>query len=187
MLLGRDELLKVAKKGDIFVMTSFRFDPIASLVRWVTGSKYSHTAMYCGNGKIVESIYTGVHCVDWCDVPYGKDYNITILRPQLSDECITKAVTYALEKDGDKYDFLLFLAAAPLVLLTRMGWKLRSVRNVLDLKKAYVCSELVVDSFFEGAGVRVVDKKINRSQTTPDDLVTNGQNLKWIADYNNAE
>lgn len=183
MLLTTELLLKTAKKGDILIMTSFRFDPIASIIRWGTGSKYSHTVIYCGDGEIVEAIYTGVHCAHWDDLPYQRDYNITILRPQMSEEDIGKAVAFAKDKVGDSYDYFLMIAAAPLILLTRMGLKLRGIRNLLDLKKAYICSELAVDSYFEGAGKRIVSAEINRSQVVPDDLKTYGLNLDVVGDF----
>jgi uncharacterized protein YycO len=188
MQLTKEELIKVGKPGDILIMTSIGFDPIGITIRWWNGSDWSHTSLYKGDGKITEAIYTGVHSADWDEVPYGTDYKVAILRPlDATYEQKLKAIQFADSKVGMKYDYLMILAMAPLILLTRMGFSLRGIRNMLDVKGAYICSELNLDSYFESSGIRLVDPKINRSQITPDDFIRHGINLKLIGIYDPRE
>ena len=184
MLLSHEELLKVGKRGDIIVLTSIGFDPIGGSVRWWTGSEYSHTAIYLGDGEIVEAIYTGVHKVKWTETPYATTYKAVILRPAATTEQIEAALEYAQSKVGLKYDYLLFFATAPLILLTRLGFPLRGVRNYLDIHKAYICIELVVDSYFEASAIILIASHINRSQAIPDDLIRNSCNMEQVGAYN---
>lgn len=173
--------------GDILSMTCVkRFDPPGRIIKWISGSKYTHSALYVGGDEhqLVEALYYGVDRTGLTETgEYLCDYEICAMRPiNATQEQVKGAIEFAVSKIGKKYDYLLLLAMAPLTVLDRMGLhSVRELRNKIDLQEAYVCSELIVDSY-HSVGLSVV-WNINRSQVVPDDFWRSAKDLEKVAVY----
>src|SRR6056297_1444014 len=109
--------------------------PIDLLVRLRTWSKYSHVAMYLGNGKIIESHwFGGVRIRDFDDaITYDYDvYEFPYTNAKIKAEIADNTCIY----EGYKYDKLQILGFA------FKGWLLG--KNILNSPQMIICSELMV-------------------------------------------
>jgi cell wall-associated NlpC family hydrolase len=132
------------------------------LIRIGTSSRWNHTFIYIGDGKIVEAKPTGVVISLASQYPligWNQHQILTDIQRQT-----IKAK--AMDAVGKPYSFLTILN----VILRILGLKILAntyVMRKLALKTGYICSELVEECYRE-AGVPIVNKE--DFQTTPGDI-----------------
>jgi uncharacterized protein YycO len=177
--------LQNMKPGDILVMTSlWRFEVIGRFIRWWTGSDYSHNALYAGSGNLVEAVWTGVRKIHWSNTPYPDYYKIAVMRPvNISVEDRQKAIEYAEKKVGSGYDYFMILFTGIAIMFSWFNINIRGIKNWLDVKSWYYCTELSVDAYYETSKNRIINESINRSQAVPDDFIKNGVGLEYVGSY----
>lgn len=177
--------LQKLEPGDILVMTSlWRFEIIGRVIRWWTRSNYSHVALYGDSGYLIEAIWSGVREIHWLNTPYPQYYRVTIMRPsKIASTERHKAISFARKQVGKPYDYLMLIFNAISIMLSWVRINIRGIKNWLDVKNWYYCVELVLDSYFEGAGHYVIDNAINRSQGTPADFIEHGHELECVGSY----
>jgi len=135
---------------------------IGEVIRWFTKSKYSHTACYIGDGKIVESDFGGVM------ISSVKKYDgkFDVFRHRFATETqLADAVLWMKGQVGKGYDYL-GLIGVGLAIIGRKG------RNCFDDKNRYWCSELVADGYINSGIVLCVDP--DTYKVSPQDLADCG-------------
>ncbi|PIQ86182.1 MAG: hypothetical protein COV74_05765, partial [Candidatus Omnitrophica bacterium CG11_big_fil_rev_8_21_14_0_20_45_26] len=165
------------QNGDILLCTGT--DLIARLIRWGTGSDYSHVAVVASAklGLIIEAVPKGgvraIHIDN-----YKTSYVIfRVLDP--SKVNIIGVVGYLLQMLARAYDFKSVI---------KLGWKmfLRKIRlikllglkvsgqkqsaNGLQKQEDYFCSELCYKAFYFGGGLDIVPNVEDGETTSPADI-----------------
>jgi uncharacterized protein YycO len=144
------------RKGDVILQKG---DDLGSfLIRLVTGSPYTHAAMYVGNGMMVHStLLTGtvlVYYDTWFEF-YAKKTSLDIYRPLPSlAGYLDKVIHWAIRRTGRPYD-----------LMGVLGFVIPAARQNSRL---YFCSELVAEAWEEIADIKLVDKPVHK--IAPGDL-----------------
>lgn len=134
--------------GDILIFGTEKrtvFDRIKRLVvRW------SHVAMYIGNGDIVESVGRGVIVTGLVSNYAGREVAVVRypphkLRPNVGVLAARRAVEISRQKEA-KYDFkTLTKGAIPRLLSQKIGVRPRWV--FFHHQRHYICSELVLQTY----------------------------------------
>lgn len=158
------------QKGDIILSTTS--DAVSKVVKFATGSKYSHSRIYIGNGDIIEAIDPKVWKEEIAKVMKGDLYTAVYRYAGLTEMHKLKIVHYANQQRGKEYDLSgamgssrVGMVAAPLLTIT----------NLIDSESDFYCSELVAFSY-KHAGVSL---GWFASSTTPKDLAQN-KKLEYI-------
>jgi uncharacterized protein YycO len=141
-----DDLMNLAKPGDVILMTSNK--KISEIIREVTNSDYSHTAMYIGNGEIVESTSGGVRIVDLkiYDDNAHPDFILLAAKGRIHTEDRKQLVKSVLKYVGYRYSYLQIIWG----LILRLIGKSENTRWQKDLtKRAMHCSEAVATAYKE--------------------------------------
>ena len=158
------------RKGDlIFVKNKgWLFDR----VRKITESEFDHIAIFVSEDEIIEATPTrGVARVN-----VGKYDQVTHSVCRIKDEHrgeLNKMVSYCIDKIGRKYDLL---QAISIYILIILGIK-RTV-NPLDIRNAFVCSELIGQAA-EEAGVIFKDG-VAIDRLTPADIYNSEKLVKIL-------
>ena len=138
------------KGGDILLYRGKGF--VSHMIKIVTKSCFSHAAWYLGDGNLLESDWSlfGKKGVQVNAIEKYKRDRVTFIRLNLPEGEVEKAVTLALLKEGQRYDFSLFfsLFRAWLLRILSLG-KLGKLR---DQSHGWICSELVARPLFETSG-----------------------------------
>lgn len=148
------------KYGSLLFIRSNTF--ISWLIRQGLRFKYSHVAIYIGNGKIVESDWGGVVSTDISkylsnEAVTGEVINI---KPKLID---TATFISSVENEiGEPYDFTLFIGNV----LSRIFKRPRNEKGLFDHSKFWICSELAAYGLEKGG----LQLDLPVSQITPKDL-----------------
>jgi len=117
--------------------------------------KWTHTAMYVGDGKVIESLAFGVGVVerDFADTYLKGTHNIRVLRHKnASPEKLRKAVEFCKSQVGDKYEqaeqvyFVLNYLVSPSF---RFALENEFVDRLFRNERSFFCSQLVARSFLE--------------------------------------
>ncbi len=165
------------KDGDILLCKSQGIVP--SLIKWGTGSAYSHVAVVASSklGIIIEAIpQGGVRAI--AVENYKTPYDIYRVKAAFTFD-LAGVISYLVKMLAKKYDF---------VSTVKFGWKisLRKLRLVklfglklmknkkeadqLQEENDYFCSELVYDAFFFGGGLDIVPQIGDAEVTSPGDI-----------------
>lgn len=148
--------------GDVILFAGKSW--ISRGIEWFTDSKYSHAALYVGNGYIIEATEAGVeknlltfkgcsgHCVR--------------RMPGLTSDAAKAIVAKAESLIYDNYDFLQLLTLGVYYGFRRLGITWSAL--VANMPNKMICSELVAVSYLV-----VPDKfKDQTKLVTPDTLYT---------------
>jgi uncharacterized protein YycO len=143
--------------GDIILTEPKSFNLVGKIIQEVTGSKYSHAAMYIGNDNIIEAIAKGVVINN---INKYKKYDV-FRAEQATPYQRYYAVEYAKSNLFKKYDFLGILG----ILKSTIAKK---EVNKWDVKERLWCSELIADSYIHaGVDIGICD---NTYLVSPGDL-----------------
>lgn len=175
------EFLSKLVAGDICLMTPH--DVLGDIVCWWSSSEYAHVVMYVGDGMFVESHWSGVRKVGWIAGDFNTRNTLVLRRANITDDDRKAVVRRAEMHVGREYDWLMLFSTAFLMGLEKCGVFVRKQRNHLDINGYDICTETVVDAYYE-SGITVIDsQKVNRSQVAPDDFVKFGIDLYEVARY----
>ena len=155
--------LEDLRPGDI-ILTARRWTNLGTLLirvgnffkRGYRDRIWSHSAVYVGDGKIVEALPGGVVETDLREGYFHRDRDLRVLRHRrMGAEKGEQVAAYAREAVGHKYDgrqelyFVLNDLFAPSL---RFALENRFFDRLFAFRDAYFCSELVANAFFR-AGV----------------------------------
>ncbi|MGI9473970.1 MAG: YiiX/YebB-like N1pC/P60 family cysteine hydrolase [Rubripirellula sp.] len=93
-----DQMLAVLKPGDVLVTRKDN-----AMTNYFLPGYWPHVAMYTGDGLVLESLKDGVQERSM-QSPFGNDA-VAVIRPQLHDTTIQKAITRGKSHVGKPYDF----------------------------------------------------------------------------------
>ncbi|MHA1329936.1 MAG: YiiX/YebB-like N1pC/P60 family cysteine hydrolase [Candidatus Hodarchaeales archaeon] len=143
------------RKGDLICVEGNTL--ISKLIRFFDRAKYTHVAIYIGDGLVIESDWGGVQTNPLLE-KYQK-LSWDAFRPKCLYKTKDKAIDFALEQEGKGYDYHGLIGA----LLKGLF-----LTNMLDHKNRFWCSELVADAYIE-AGYPLT-KDLNSWDVSPQDL-----------------
>lgn len=135
---------------------------VAKLIRLGTLSRWNHAFIYIGDGRIVEARPTGV------TISTADQYEVLAYNQHehaITDAHREKIVSYALEQVGKPYGFLDIFVIFLRIFGLRVPFP--SFWAKLSLRKGYICSELVAETY-DKAGFVLINK--HTSIVTPGDL-----------------
>ena len=168
------------KIGDILCYKTEGFDPIGELIKLFSGAgKYSHTSIYIGNGRIIEShIDTGVVEKELNPKWYKKidmyRHKKILYKNQpiqkLRDELRTSFIYYAKSYIGCTYDIGAFPATFVHSTIGKIfnSAELQRATPWLNDKNSFYCSELVAKIYLD-CGLNI-DTDLNWQSVTPSDI-----------------
>lgn len=148
------------QRGDVVLVS--KSNPLSLAIRACTGSKYSHSCLYLGKGKVIDAAFGGVKVRDLKH--YTAHHGYAILRPWASPAEIDYAIAFARLKIGAGYDYLG---------LVGIGWEMftKEQENPWDNKDKYWCSELIADAYLT-AGLKLegIKDDLRTWRVSPEDL-----------------
>lgn len=136
------DLKKVLLPGDILLTRAVKPTLMSRVVSAVQGSGYGHSALYAGNGKVIDTRLEGVRetTLDEVHKEWGGGRDVRAYRPKATDEERKNAVTTARSFLGVPYDkkgaLRLLLPAAK-----------NDHKGPTDHKDAILCSQLIVQAY----------------------------------------
>jgi uncharacterized protein YycO len=140
------------------------YTPTSWAIRKWQGYKYSHVAMYIGNGKIVEADVGGVQVNSVCQYIDSMFYYGEVVVPRrLSESALAHAVVVVLGRVKDGYDYPLMLGNV----ISRLWHRSRKKLGLYDIRNAWLCSELLAYGYQE-AGLSL--GSLTPNQVTPKNL-----------------
>lgn len=163
--------------GDILLVKSNGLVP--SLIKWGTGSVYSHVAVVASAklGIIIEAVpQGGVRAI--AVVNYKTPYDLYRVKSAHPFN-LSGVISYLIKMLARKYDFLSTvrlgwkMSVRKLKLLQLFGLKLtgnRKAADELQEDQDYFCSELCYDAFFFGGGLDIVPQIGDGEVTSPGDI-----------------
>lgn len=167
------KLNNILQSGDIILTQTDGL--IADGIEWFSGGDVSHSALYVGNGKVIEALIEGVRLKNISRY-YKDNYTITVRRiPNLTEEQANKMKEYAYSRINKKYDKKQFITLAFYFILDKLG--IKHERIVWDSNDQDICSELCNDAA-KFAGRKISNQK--DSVITPQDLLVTGR-MKTVA------
>lgn len=145
------------KPADVLLTTSA--GAVSSVIRFGTNSKYSHTALYVGNGQIIEAIEDGVRQRP-LEAAVQSYLVVEVYRPfGLSPERARAVIQYAQMQAGKPYDFKAVATAGHnsakgkvLCMAFGAACEIMNGINRSNSDVAFYCSELVAHAFVIGGG-----------------------------------
>ncbi len=157
----------------------------SSAIRFGTGSRFSHAALYAGNGEIIEAIGEGVVRQSLARAMRDDTLVCVYWRIGMSDAQAGQAIRYATVQIGKPYDelgavgagvtsgrgFVLSVFAGAINPIAALGVNVAiaaDVINRLNPERTFFCSELVALAF-EKAGVPLGR---GAASTTPQDVAS---------------
>jgi len=135
--------------GDI-LLTRGIYSPISEVIAGITRSYWSHTVLYIGNNKIIESVYSGVK-INPLDVYFTGENAVGLYRyiNALTPERQAILVKFARKYAGLEYGWLQLMWQ----LILRLVGKNEDKDWNLDVSPGMICSELVARSY-ESVGIK---------------------------------
>ena len=131
------------------------------LVKLVTKEEYTHSAVYNGNGILIESDFGGVQ-VNTLKKYEGIEF--AVFRKEKTDYKILKHLSHwCRDKVGKGYDYLGVFGLGMYLLGLKHN-------NLLDNKSRFWCHEFVADSYIHYGLIKSFDKDTRK--TTVKDLVS---------------
>jgi cell wall-associated NlpC family hydrolase len=144
------------KHGDLIFVRGT--DTISRIIEWLTSSKYSHVAMYIGNGEVIEA--QRLRSVGLAPLSeYDGKYDVYTC-PTLTDDQRKQIIEYARSMGGIKYDYLDIAR-----LFLRCVFRLELP---IDDPTRIICSELIVKAYSK-AGIKLVQGREDYD-VTPEDV-----------------
>jgi cell wall-associated NlpC family hydrolase len=158
---------------------------VSSVIRHGTGSRFSHTALYAGNGEIIEAIGEGVVRQSLTRAMRDDTLVCAYRRLRMSDAQAGQVIRYATMQIGKSYDelgavgagvtsgrgFVLSVFAGAILPIAALGASVAlagDLINRLNPDRTFYCSELVALAF-EKAGVPLGS---GAASTTPEDVAS---------------
>ena len=172
-----ENAIKYLKPGDIVLTSRFGWPEggMGTIIRKITKSKYSHSAIYVGGGKIVEAIGQGV-VVSELKKYFNGANRVDFRRfKNVNDSHRLKVASEALKiaKKHPKYDdeqlWRIFGA------YIKAGGNISKMKLSEYNKEKYICSELVFVAA-QNAGI-VAHKGVTRADITPEKLSRSKQTI----------
>jgi len=142
----------------IFVRTE---NLIGKWIRQIDGGYYNHVGIMISDDELVEATYKGVKIAK-LDKYKDVEHTFGVIKG-VSESDIYSAISFAQCQVGLTYDF--FQIA---VLLVYYLFHINKKKQPLDIKKAYICSELVAEAF-ETVNINF-NENIAINAITPHDL-----------------
>lgn len=100
----RNKALEILKPGDIILQKDERSIIMQTISKYSTGSDYVHTAIYKGDGKILESVAQGVRETD-ADIYFQGQNSVEIIRPPYkTPEDAQAAISFVQDNVGKPYN-----------------------------------------------------------------------------------
>lgn len=153
------------KVGDILATKMPTY--ISKFIRFVLKSEYSHLALIISDTEVLEEDgiagFTRIRPIE-----IYKNYSDIYTCDSLTDKQREDIVKYSMSKIGEKYDYYLLFV---LFMKYAFGLRIRYKDNEAD-----ICSELVNDCYFEGAGITLSKKRF----PIPDDVI---KKLTYVEEY----
>lgn len=161
---------------------------VSTIIRGATVSRFSHAALYIGEGQIVEAIGSGVTLQSLRDAMSDDTLVSVYRRMRMSAEQAHQVVRYVRQQVGKLYDytgvvgagvtspsgFVISLFLSPIV---TVGGIAADLYNRANPDAAYYCSELVALAF-ESANVPLGS---GAASTTPADI-SRSHVLNYVGD-----
>lgn len=133
------------RPGDI-LLSRKPGSPISETIRGITRSKWSHSFLYLGDGKIIDDLSDGVQ-IRKLDAYFNGDFELGLFRvtPDLTQEELQSLSLTIRKKIGLKYSWIKLLWLGLLHLLGKSedpDW-------ALPLKQGVICSELIAWAYLK--------------------------------------
>ena len=152
------------------IVSTYDNSIISKLIRYISKSTVSHTAIMYDEKFVIESWISGVRIISIEDLK--KRCNFYVSRCELTDLQSKIITTYLQNKYKSKYDLL--------QLLTIALHKIFGIK-ILNNHQKYICSELVWEAYTQ-IGMEIAPQVDESDDVTPKDLIES-QNLKIVAEY----
>lgn len=151
------------KPGDILLSRNLE-SPISKIIRGVTHSVWSHSALYIGDGKFIDATTDGV-IIRSLDYYLSGRFSIGLFRvePELSEKNIKQVIQEARKQLGIKYGFLQLVWQG----ILRLFGKSEDPDWAIDMPFIMICSEAIAKAY---AIIGIKFKDIDPSQIEPVDL-----------------
>jgi cell wall-associated NlpC family hydrolase len=163
--MRRRAILSRMKEADIVLASPRlrRLSPTALLYRALLGSRYVHSMLYVGGGRMIHT--TAVHGVVVSEVPrrvFDRERYAVYRAVDLTAHQRQRVVAEALQLLDRKLDHA--------ALITNIPSRWFGLRHpLLRLEKNRLwCSKLIADAYRDGAGIELVPKKHAGTITTED-------------------
>ena len=134
---------------------------ISKLIRLITKSKVSHTAIMYDNKFIIESSFFGVRIVHIDNFKSRCNFYVSRIRYGLNEDETVKIISYLQSKYKYKYDFL--------QLFTIGLHKLFGIK-ILNNHQKYICSELIWEAY-NYADIEIVPQVDESDDVIPSDIL----------------
>lgn len=156
------------KKGNIILIKTYSW--FGKKIREITNGQYSHVGMFVSKNKIIEATLTGVKLTDiskFQKLQQSKKLEYNIYEMKTTGKQLNIIVEYLLNQVGREYDFLHLMS-----LLFVFTFKIKRNINLLDIKKAFTCAELLSKAL-DKAGLKF-SETIHKECITPHDIAQSG-------------
>jgi V8-like Glu-specific endopeptidase/cell wall-associated NlpC family hydrolase len=167
---GRSIGVSALQPGDIIVSTTRQF--VSRAIRLGTLSVVSHTMLYAGDGKVIESIGSGVREVTLAAAIDDAILAVAYRHPSVDAAKAAQIVAYARTRIGNPYNYAgvayqgyRILNPLPAAVIDAIS---RRLHVEVGQAGAVYCSELVLESY-ERAGVPLTSTR--PGQSTPSQVV----------------
>lgn len=142
-----DELKKALQPGDVLLVEGKQ--RFSTAIKYLTQSNWSHSALYVGEGKLVEAdLKLGVIEIE---VETYADYHTRICRPhRVNDADIKKVVNYVKSEIGHSYDLKNIIDLARYLVPTPpipTRWRRKMLYFGSGDPTKVICSSLVAQAF----------------------------------------
>lgn len=158
------ELRSKIKAGDI-LLSRKHGDTISHAIQKVTGSKWSHSFCYIGDGKIIDSDWKGITCKS-LEYYLNNEYEVGLFRvtPELTEEQTKNFLDKFRSYLGIKYGYLQLIWQ----FILRVLGKSEDPDWGIDVDPGMICSE-AMSRAFRWVG-KVIKPKLHHSQIEPVDF-----------------
>ncbi len=161
--------------ADVIVSTGT--GAVSGVIRAGTLSRYSHAALYIGNGEVIEAIGEGVVRQSLADALRDDVLAVAYRRVGLSSSQASQVVRFAARQVGKSYDYGGVVGSSARTAGGTVGRVIfiplgviqgaAAVANMLSPDSSFFCSELVLRAF-EDAGAPITF--ISATMSTPSDI-----------------
>lgn len=142
---------------------------ISKAIRWITRSKWSHVFIVgpinsvSAKREILEADWQGVH-IAFLDKYKAEHVKVQIYRVEVDPKIRNEAFSKCLDMIGKRYGFLQLLGFIPVVILGRLGIRIKN-----PITSGTVCSELAL-RYLTSLGISAKFTMLDKDATSPEDL-----------------
>ncbi len=147
------------KPADILLSTGD--STVSNVIRKGTGSRFSHAALYIGNGEVIEAIGSGVVKQSLKSAMNDDTLVVVFRHNTISPSQAATAITYARAQVGKKYDasgaassasgspavILVGFIMGPIGNIVTASLGVAKVANTINSEGSFYCSELVAHAY----------------------------------------